>query len=87
LSLASLALWAGLAVIVTVSGQIYPGGAIRNLTMGVVFAAIGTGAHIRQVRPDPLFGPWLRRFSLPVGTILALLASYRVFVEKMAVLG
>jgi len=87
LSLISFALWTGLAAIVSVSGLLYPGGAIRNLTMGVVFAAIGTGAHLRQTRPGPLFGPWLLCFSLPAGAILAVLASYRVLSERMAVFG
>lgn len=87
MSLASFALWTGLAAIVSVSGLLYPGGAIRNLTMGVVFAAIGTGAHLRQTRPGPLFGPWLLCFSLPAGAVLAVLASYRVFSERMAVFG
>jgi hypothetical protein len=87
LNLLSLALWTSLAVIVSVSGLIYPGGAFRNLAMGVFFAAIGAGAHLRQLRPRPLFGPWLLFFSLPTGAILALLAFYRVFLERMAVFG
>ncbi|NVK43512.1 MAG: hypothetical protein HWE39_19885 [Oceanospirillaceae bacterium] len=87
LNLASLVLWTSLAAIVSVSGLLYPGGVIRNLTMGVVFAAIGAGTHLLQIRPRPRFGPWLLCFSLPAGAILALLASYRVFLERMAVFG
>lgn len=87
LSLASLALWISLAVIVSVSGLLYPGGAIRNLVMGAIFAVIGAGAHLLQTRPRLRFGPWLLGISLPAGATLALMASYRFFSEGMAVFG